>query len=115
MSREITIDPGQRALVFRRRFSSLPQTIQFNATPAGGIVERIGSRWILGRTRSVMPLQVHHELRKGYWDTFFEIYVTPDQAVRVTVARPRLERRLLIGALATFVIAVAAAMAIRFG
>ncbi|MBI5158012.1 MAG: hypothetical protein HZA58_08390 [Acidimicrobiia bacterium] len=106
--RTITIPAGARTLVFRRRFSSLPRTIRFDADAPGGTVERIGSRWILGRTPSTGPLQSHNEVRKGYWDTFFEIFVTPDRPVRVTIARPRLARRLLIGSLALAVVAAAA-------
>jgi hypothetical protein len=113
MPRTLTIPPGVRTRVFRRRFSSLPQTIRFDADPPGGVVERIGSRWILGRTSATTPLQAHNECRKGYWDTFFEIYVTPDRPVRLTIDRPRLARPLLIGSLTLVVVAVAAALVFR--
>jgi hypothetical protein len=115
MSRTITISAGERTRIFRRRFSSLPQTVQFDAVPAGGKVERIGWRWILGRNRSATPLESRNVVTKGYWDTFFEIYVTPEHDTVVTIARPRLARRLLIGTLAIAVIAAAAVAAIRFG
>ena len=59
--RGITAPAGERTLVFRRRFSSLPLEVEFeSATEAGGppsgTVERVGSRWILGRTTSTIPL-----------------------------------------------------------
>lgn len=105
--RQITIPAGQRKLVYRRRFSSLPQEIEFTSTSAGGTVERVGSRWILGRTRSEQPLAAANRVQKGYWDTFFEVFVTPAQPVVVTVLRPRLRRAVLILALAVGVAIVA--------
>jgi hypothetical protein len=113
MSRTIQIPGGVRTLVFRRRFSSIPQTIRFEADPAGGTIERIGSKWVLGRTRSTQPLQTSNEISKGYWDTFFEIYVTPDRPVRLTIDRPRMARLLLIASLVLVVVAVAAVVMFR--
>jgi len=113
MPRTLAISAGARTRLFRRRFSSLPQTIKFDADESGGVVERVGSRWIMGRTRSTSPLQLHNEVHKGYWDTFFDIYVTPDRPVRVTIDRPRLARRLLITSLALVVVAIAAALAFK--
>ena len=111
MSRQITIAAGERTRVFRRRFSSLPEEIEFTSSSAGGTVERIGSRWILGRTRTEQPLAATNRLHKGYWDTFFEVFVTPLHPVVVTVRRPRLRRVLLILALVAVVAAIAVAVA----
>ena len=113
MPRTIVIAPGVRTRIFRRRFSSLPQTIRFGADRPGGTVERVGSKWILGRTESTSPLQSHNEVRKGYWDTFFEIFVTPEHDTLVTIARPRLARGLLVASLALVAIAVAAVFVVR--
>jgi hypothetical protein len=109
--REITIPAGQRTLVYRRRFSSIPQEIEFTSSSAGGTVERVGSRWILGRTHREQPLAVANRVRKGYWDTFFEVFVTPAQPVVVTVPRPRMRGVLLIAALVVLVVAIAVVIA----
>ncbi len=76
-----------------------------------GTIERVGSRWILGRTHSSSPLLAQNEVRKGYWDTFFEVFVTANIPVTVVVPRARLSHRMLIGVLAVAVIAAAAAVA----
>ncbi len=114
MTRTITLEPGVRTLVFRRRFSSLPQVFEFSAAAVNGgsvagTIERVGSRWILGRTHSSSPLLVQNEVRKGYWDTFFEVFVTAAVPVQVVVPRARLSHRVLIGALVVAVIVAAGA------
>lgn len=114
MARSMEIPAGRRTRVFRRRFGSLPLTVDLEVESASGkavsgTVERVGSRWILGRTRSTRPLEKNVRLSKGYWDTFFDIYVTPDQGVAVIVSRPPMaDRRWLLGAAALIVIATAA-------
>jgi len=114
--RQLTIPAGKRTLVFRRRFSSIPQDIEFTAAAADGrspqgTVERIGSRWILGRTATEQPLAQVNRLRKGYWDTFFEVFVTPVESVEVTVSRPRMRRAVLILALVLVVGVIAVVVA----
>lgn len=117
--RRISIPAEQRTLVFRRRYSSLPQEIEFTAEsdggPVSGKVERIGSRWILGRTQQTFALAAHNVVDKGYWDTFFEVFVTPDRAVTVTVPRARMVRRVLIGSLVLAVILIAVVLAVTQG
>jgi hypothetical protein len=107
--RQITIPAGERTRVFQRRFSSIPQEVAFTVTGdrISGKVERIGSRWILGRTRSEQPLAPVNRLRKGYWDTFYEVFVVSDYPVVVEVARPRMARLVLVLALVVLVAAVA--------
>lgn len=107
MSRQITIAAGERTRVFRRRFSSLPEEIEFTSSSAGGTVERVGSRWILGRTHSEQPLAGTNRVQKGYWDTIFEVFVTPAQPVVVTVHRPKLRWFVPILALAVGVAVIA--------
>lgn len=115
--RQITIPAGQRTVVYRRRFSSIPQEVSFSASGSSvtGTVERVGSRWILGRTNESFPLGTHNTVRKGYWDTFFEVFVTPDREVTVTVPRARMMRRLLITALALSVILIAVVFTLTRG
>ena len=77
-----------------------------------GTVERIGSRWIFGRTVETIPLGPEVAVTKGYWDTFFEIYVTSDRGVTVRVDPPSMRGRALIWGLAALVtIAVIAILA----
>lgn len=115
MARTLKLEPRVRTRVIRRGFSSLPQVFEFTASAeqggeVSGTVERVGSRWILGRTNTSFPLRSHNEVRKGYWDTIFEVFVTSDTAIRVAVTRPRLTHRLLIGTLVAAVVVAAAAV-----
>ena len=80
-----------------------------------GTIERVGSRWILGRTHETVGLAAQNVVKKGYWDTFFEVFVTPDRAVTVSIARPRLAKRLLIGALVLAVVITAIVLALTAG
>ena len=87
---------GERTRVFRRFSSSLIQTIRIDVEAAdgrsevSGLLEVQGSQWLFSRPPEQHPLQASTTVRKGYWDTRYAIYVTPDVDVRVTVHRPRL-------------------------
>jgi hypothetical protein len=103
---------GERTLIVRRRFSSIPLVFDINVTSAeGGLptgsLEKVGSRWIFGRTRELIPLAARHRIAKGFWDTLFDVYLIPDRAVAVTVARKRTAHRLNLGRLAAIVLGVA--------
>ena len=81
--------------LLHRFSSSLPQTFTFDVEPLGGTgisgtVEVHGSRW-LRRTRPVViPLAATVTVRKGFWDTIWDVFATADQDARVTVHRGRL-------------------------
>jgi len=117
VSTERTLPAGTRTRVFSRRFSGIPQAFGFDAVgvdgaaPAG-TVERVGSRWVFGRTREVLPLRERNTLRKGYWDAFFDVYVTPEAPVRITMTRTPTHRRLIWTLAAVVVIAAAAILVI---
>jgi hypothetical protein len=109
----ITIDAGQRVRVIRRRFNSVPSLFEFAVDAArpgetvSGIVERVGSRWILSRTRDTLPLEPVVGIHKGFWDTLFDVYVTPNVDVVVTAPHASLRSRVLvIGVVAIVMIAV---------
>jgi hypothetical protein len=118
VGRSITIDAGQRVRVIRRRFNSVPSLFEFAADAArpgetvSGIVERVGSRWILGRTVDRFPLEPVVRIHKGFWDTLFDVYVTPDVDVNVTAHRATLRSRVLVIGLVAIVIAAAVTIAL---
>ena len=116
--RSLEVPPGQQTRVFRRRLSSLPLTVTLRAKPlrhgdpVGGIVERVGSRWIFGRTRSTVPLAGHVVVMKGFWDTFFDVLVTPDVPVVLDVESPRMRNRAAIWGLAAIVVSAVIAITV---
>jgi hypothetical protein len=118
MSRVTTIDAGRRVRVARRRFNSVPSEFEFTVDPVrlgdrvSGTVERVGSRWILGRTVDRFPLEPVVRIHKGFWDTLFDVYVTPDVDVNVTAHRATLRSRVLVIGLVAIVIAAAVTIAL---
>lgn len=89
--REILARARERTPVVTRRFSSIPGTISFEAVPvdgsdhADGTVEVIGSNWVFSKPPAVAPLLRHNTVHKGFWDTFYSVFVTADRNVRVRV------------------------------
>jgi hypothetical protein len=118
VGRSITIDAGQRTRVIRRRFNSVPSLFEFTVDAArpgetvSGIVERVGSRWILGRTRDTLPLEPLVGIHKGFWDTLFDVYVTPAVDVVVTAPQASLRSRRLIIGVAAIITIVAVTIAL---
>ncbi|HSG80062.1 MAG TPA: hypothetical protein VLD62_10815 [Acidimicrobiia bacterium] len=97
--RPIEVRAGDRVRVLRRISSSLSGTFTFDVEPldgaeVSGIVEVAGSRWIFPKEAEILDLQPTVTVHKGFWDTFYAVYVTPDADVRVGLRRgPRRRRR----------------------
>jgi hypothetical protein len=105
---------GVRTRLVARRFSSVPATISFEAVPldggedVGGRIEVIGSRWVFPRQPVVTGLARHNTVSKGFWDTFYRVFVTADRDVRLIVraGARSLSPRLLAGLVAAAAAAV---------
>ena len=63
----------------------MPQDVRFTAEPAdaGGEVEVISSRWLFRKQAVRHPLRGSNSFAKGFGDTNYEIYVTPEQDVTI--------------------------------
>ena len=90
----IDLRAGERVRVLHRFSSSIPQTFTFGVEPlegtmVSGTVEVCGSRWLRRTDPVVLPLAATVVVNKGFWDTIWEVFVTPDQDVQVTVHRGR--------------------------
>ena len=115
----MTIAAGQRVRIARRNFSSVSTIIEFGAEPiqpgdrVSGTVERLGSRWILGRTHTQTPLLGVNRVHKAFWDTLFDVYVTPDIDVEITTPRSSLRLPVVVIVLAVAVVLTAVAVALR--
>lgn len=90
---DITIPVGQRTRIIHRTFSSIPATICFDARgvadgdlPAGTL-EIQGSNWVFPKDAVFTPLQTANCVEKGYWDTFYSVYVIAETDLVVTVDR----------------------------
>ena len=94
--KEIVVRAGERQRVIHRFSSSLSQTFSFDTEPlagpgsVSGTVEVKGSRWLFGKEPAVLELQPTMTVQKGFWDTLYSVFITPDQDVKVTLHRARL-------------------------
>jgi hypothetical protein len=81
---------GERTLLYRIRQGSIPIDFDFTVTPVhphqalGGALEVSASAWIFTSTPQRFPLQARHQLRRGFWNTFFSIEIIPAVDVHVT-------------------------------
>ena len=94
--KEILVRRGERRRIIRRFSSSLSQTFSFDVDavvghgPVSGMVEVKGSRWLFRKDPLLLELKSTMTVQKGFWDTLFSVFITPDQDVKVTLHRPRL-------------------------
>lgn len=112
---EIRIAAGERRRILHLVSDSIPQTVRFSARPvagsgsATGRVEVAGSRWLWRKPPVELPLADENAIAKGWLDTLFSIYVTPDQDVQVTMRSRHFTARLLLIVLVAVILLAAAA------
>jgi hypothetical protein len=112
----ITVKKGERRRVLHLVFDHIPQLVRFSAEPTGGdggvsgTVEVAGSKWIFRKSPVSHDLGASNVLEKGWMETFYSIYVTPDQDTRLTFDSRHLRIKHLIYALIAVVILAAVAV-----
>ena len=112
--KEMAIKAGERHRILHLFSDSIPQQVRFSAAladggaPVSGDVEVAGSRWLFGKPAVHQPLTAENVVHKGWLDTNFSIYVTPDQDTRVTLHTRHFTSRMLVWVLAAVVVLAAA-------
>lgn len=87
----IEIQRGERHRIIRRFSSSIPKSFYFDVEPlngsgeVSGTVEVAGSRWLFSKPPVMLDLVPTMAVEKGFWDTLYSVFVTPDQDVRVVL------------------------------
>jgi hypothetical protein len=72
------------------------------------------ARWLFPKPPTRQPLQPQNVVHKGFWDTLFSIYVTPEHDTRVALRSRHFTARTLAWVLAAVVvIGIAAGLASR--
>lgn len=82
---EIEVAANTRTRIYRRYGNSLPGRVAFDVSssaPVSGTVEVEGS--LFGRNREPADLRATNVVDKGFWDSKFSIWVTPDNDATVT-------------------------------
>ena len=110
---------GERKRIIRKIGNSVPVTYQFKAEPLSaqdtlsGTVEVSGSNWIFSKQPVLQKLEADNSVGKGYWDTFYSIYVTPDCNVKITFNQAGVSKifPLLLGAGLVVVVAISLVIA----
>ena len=114
--REISIRQGERVRIIRLLFDSIPQIVRFAAEPTdgqgavGGTVEVAGSKWLFSKPVATRPLAAENAVEKGFWDTFYSIYVTPDRDVTIRFESKHFHIKYLVYALIGVVVLAAASV-----
>ncbi|MDP6709175.1 MAG: hypothetical protein QF893_22775 [Alphaproteobacteria bacterium] len=109
----ITIGKGERRRVLHLVFDSIPQLVRFSAEPAAGAgpvagkVEVVGSRWLFRKPPETHELGAENVFQKGFLDSFYSVYVTPEQETRISFDSSHFRVKYLIYALGIVVILAA--------
>ncbi len=111
--KSIHIAEGKRTRVLNLVFDSIPRQIRFTAEtgdrPVSGRVEVAGSRWLLRKAPETQALQAENVCAKGFWDSLYAIWITPDHDTTITFASAQFHLKYLLLALAAVVAAALAA------
>lgn len=88
--RTVVAKKGERTCILRIISDSIPQRARFGARPldgdgpVGGTVEVERWTFLRGtRTPETYALQPENRVQKGFWDTSFKIFVTPDRDAEI--------------------------------
>ena len=101
----IQIHAGKPTKIISKFSNSLTITYHFTASnavgnnPPSGIVEVKGSNWIFPKPSKIQPLQKENYVTKTMWDVFFNVYVTSDHEVTITLNKGRMKGLLILAVL----------------
>lgn len=112
--KSVTIASGDRQRVLHRFSNSIPSTFTFTAETldggaASGTVEIAANKVPSSKVTETRPLQRVNTIEKRMWDSYFSVFVTPTEDLRIEFDRARMQSSKLIWVLAALVILAAAA------
>jgi len=87
----IVIKARERKRIIHRFSNSVAAIYSFSTEavrtgePVSGDVEIKGSRWLFPKPPVIQALNHQNSVEKGMWDTFYSVYVVPDNDVKVTL------------------------------
>lgn len=109
----IRVRAGKTTRILSRFSNSVSVTYRFSARSVtdgegpSGIVEVKGSHWILPKPPTVQRLVRENTVSKSMLDTFFNVYVTPEQDADIEIEAGRLNKALFGGVLTVGIIVLA--------
>jgi hypothetical protein len=92
MPKIIRLKAQEKAIIYKRNFSSVPTDICFDAVALDGSqpmgeVEVRGSYWVFSKPAQIQPSQSQNQAHAGFWDTFFSIKVVAYKPVEITFTK----------------------------
>lgn len=113
--RSVAIKAGERKRILRKLQGSMGGIYAFTAIPSvagetpSGLVEVKGSNWIFPKPVMSQALEVENRVTRGTWDTFYSVYVTPDQDLTVQLENPAISKLTTYLVLSAVIVAIALA------
>ena len=80
---------GERTVLYRIRQGSIPIDFDFTVTPVHsgqmltGYLEVRASAWIIPGAPEQIRLLPRHQLRRGFWNTFYTLTIVPEVDVQI--------------------------------
>ena len=112
----IKIRSGEKKRIIRQFSNSLQQTYSFSAKPVdpdaaiSGVVEVQGSNWLFPKPPLKLELKRENLVEKGMWDTFYSVYVIPNNDVEIVLKPTRTNRLWIYLLVVLIVLALASAL-----
>ncbi|MCF6319469.1 MAG: hypothetical protein L3J83_09375 [Proteobacteria bacterium] len=114
--KNIDVEAKERVRVIHMFSNSLPMDLGFSAISAqagqriSGKVEVRGSNWLFPKEAVLQELGAENIVKKGMWDTFYSVYVTPDIDVSIKIEKPSGVKIWLLLIIALIIVAIASSM-----
>ena len=111
----VIIKANQRKKIISKFSNSIATSYSFsaenpNTQQFSGQIEIKGSNWIFPKPSVYQPLKADNLVSKGMWDTFFNVYVTPDRDIQITMKPSTINRLPLYLAAIAVIVATAASI-----
>ncbi len=90
MATKRTLKAGETTRILRRVAHNMPQSFAFSARAltgdsVSGVVKVQGSFGPFSKPATTQPLRAENEVSKGAWDTFYSVYLTPEQDIEIVL------------------------------
>lgn len=111
----IAIKANERKKIISKFSNGIATSYSFSADnlqdqQISGQVEIKGSNWIFPKPAIFQPLKANNLVSKGMWDTFYNVYVTPEHDIQITLKASSINQPLLYFTAIVAVVAVAASL-----
>ena len=113
MAHTQTLKAGETTRIMRRVAHNMPQSFTFtaatlNGEAVSGEVKVQGSFGPFSKPATTQALQAENHVSKTSWDTFWSVYITPEQDIDITQSAAKGGKLFIILIIAIIVLGIAA-------